>query len=58
LYTTSFNNKTLYFAYTVVRNGVLWLTNTLLITHIFVAHQSSAGETEEPTCWMFSFRSS
>ena len=55
LYTTSYNNKTLYFANTVVRNRVLWLTNTSLLTHIFIAHRSSAGEIQEPTFWMFSF---
>jgi len=49
LNSTSLNNKTLYFAYTVVRNDVLWLTNTSFLTNIFIAHQSSAGEIQEPT---------
>jgi len=46
----------LYFSYTVVRNGVLWLTNMSLLTNIFIAHQSSAGEIEDPTVRMFFFQ--
>ena len=49
LYTKSCKNKTLYFVYTVVRNGVLWITNMSPLTNIFIPHRRSAGEIQEST---------